>query len=245
MITVKLFGGAKKMFPNYTSHTSETTISKLLYEMIQSLPPNTPTPDTKNILIAVNGVDSSALNGRDTIIHDGDVVSIIPVIHVGSNGLWFEIPPYTVLVFCAKTKTIHLDGMRHTYPTLHIQAINPEYILSESHLRRILEISITSEKNQDILSNNLEIDIIQRLAGTTQISRAIQTAGAAASNTCMVISLGGPDELRQLLRHTQCITMKFSSNEKILQQTFGFAQSHQNAGYNLEDILVECASILR
>lgn len=244
MITVKLFGGAKKTFPNYTPHTSEITISELLRDMVQSLPPSVPTPDIKNILVAINGVDSSALNGRDTIIHDGDVVSIIPVIHGGSDYLWFDIPPYAVLVFCARTDAVRLDEMRHMHPVLRIQAINPEYVLCESHLRRILEVSITSEKNQDILSNNLETDVMQRLAGTTQISRAIQTAGAGAGDTCLVVSLGEPDKLRQLL-HMPRTMMKFSGNEKMLQQTFGFGQPHHDAGYNLEDMLVECASILR
>lgn len=245
MIIIKLLGGAKKTFPQYTPDTSETTISKLLHDMVQNLPPNTPMPDTKNILVAVNGVDSSALDGRDTLIRDGDVVSIIPIIHGGSSGLWFDIPPYVVLVFCARADAINLDEMRQSYPTLRIQAINPQYVLSESHLRRILEISITAEKNKDILSKSLEIDIIQRLAGTTQISRAIQTAGAPANDTCLVISLGESKALRQLLCNVQCTTMKFSGDVERLQHTFGFVQSHQHAGYNLEDILVECASILR
>lgn len=245
MIVVKLLGGAKKTFPKYTPDTSETTISELLHDMVQNLPPNTPIPDTKNILVAINGVDSSVLDGRNTLIRDGDVVSIIPIIHGGSGGLWFDIPPYAVLVFCARTNTINLDTMRQSYPTLRIQAINPQYVLGESHLRRILEISITADKNKDILSNNLETDIIQRLAGTTQISKAIQTAGAPPNDTCLVISLGESGELRQLLYNVQCTTMKFSGNTERLRQAFGFVQQHRHAGYNLEDILVECASILR
>jgi ThiS family. len=34
-------------------------------------------------LIAINGSDSSAMNGKDTIVRNGDIVSIIPVIHGG------------------------------------------------------------------------------------------------------------------------------------------------------------------
>lgn len=245
MITIKLFGGAKKTFPNHTVRASEITISELLHDMIQSLPPETPAPDTKNILIAINGVDSSALAGRDTIIHDGDVVSIIPIIHGGSDVLWFEMPPYTIMVLCARTDTIRLDELRHAHPNLRIQAVNPAYILNESHLRRILEITISSDKNHSILSNSLEIDIIQRLAGTTQISRAIHTAGVMAGDTCIIISLGEPDHLRRLLHSIPYVVMKFSKDHKILYKVSGFAEAHRHAGYSLEDMLIERASILR
>ena len=249
-ISVKLFGGAKKAFPNYAPNVqnrTKVTVSDILQDMVQSLPPDTPVPDTKNVLIAINGVDSSALNGRDTILKDGDVVSIIPVIHGGSDSIRFTIPPYEILAFCAKIDYTSLDKMRQEYPALHIQAINPDYILGESHLRRILEISITSEKNNELLSNTLEIDILQRLAGTTQISRAIKMAGATAStqNTPIIISLGKPDVLRNLLRNVSCEKIKFSKNQKTLEKTFHYTKLHKKAGYALEDILVESASILR
>lgn len=36
-----------------------------------------------NTLVAVNGVEVSALNGEDTNLSDGDVVMLIPVSHGG------------------------------------------------------------------------------------------------------------------------------------------------------------------
>ena len=36
-----------------------------------------------NTLLMVNGVESSALGGQDTVIYDGDEVVLIPVVHGG------------------------------------------------------------------------------------------------------------------------------------------------------------------
>jgi sulfur carrier protein ThiS len=37
-----------------------------------------------NILVAVNGVESSSLGGNDTVIESGDTVTIVTVVHGGS-----------------------------------------------------------------------------------------------------------------------------------------------------------------
>ena len=86
MITIKLIGGAKKSF-NFDQlqiDKSDISIQDLLKLLLESKPKDTPDLDVENILIAVNGSDSSAMQGKSTIIHDGDVVSIIPVIHGGA-----------------------------------------------------------------------------------------------------------------------------------------------------------------
>lgn len=44
-------------------------------------------PETKlkrdNILMVVNGVDSSVLNADELLVRDGDVVTVVPVVHGG------------------------------------------------------------------------------------------------------------------------------------------------------------------
>jgi molybdopterin converting factor small subunit len=85
LITVKFFGGAKKSFgTDLISAKLDGMAIRDLLEHLVSIKPQNPL-DTKNILVAVNGVDTSALNGLDTITHDGDVVSIIPIIHGGNK----------------------------------------------------------------------------------------------------------------------------------------------------------------
>ena len=87
MIVVKFLGGAKKSFNSEKLKISESDISirDLLELLLKLKPKDTSDLDFENILIAVNGSDSSAMEGKSTIVHDGDVVSIIPVIHGGSS----------------------------------------------------------------------------------------------------------------------------------------------------------------
>ena len=58
-------------------------------DILQKLKPEgTPDLDENNILIAVNGVDSSAIDGKATKLKPDDTVSIIPVIHGGTETVF-------------------------------------------------------------------------------------------------------------------------------------------------------------
>jgi len=83
MVTIKFVGGAKKSFSTdqLELDIDGVTIEKLLEILLDIKPKNTPTFDTNNILIAVNGADSSAMEGKKTLIKNSDLISIIPVIH--------------------------------------------------------------------------------------------------------------------------------------------------------------------
>ena len=87
MIHVKLVGGAKKSFLTDTISVDDSDISikQLLDLLLELKPDTTPELDVNNILVAVNGIDSSAMNGGSTIIQKNDQVSIIPLIHGGNN----------------------------------------------------------------------------------------------------------------------------------------------------------------
>ena len=102
MIVVKFLGGAKKSFNSdqLKIDESDIPIRDLLELLLKLKPRDTSDLDFENILIAVNGSDSSAMEGKSTIVRNGDVVSIIPVIHGGSSKkLCFEIEKKTNLHF--------------------------------------------------------------------------------------------------------------------------------------------------
>ena len=75
LITIKLMGGAKKSFSTdkILLEKSNLTINELIKHLIQIKPNNTLEFDTKNLLIAVNGVDSSALQSYNTKVNDNDI----------------------------------------------------------------------------------------------------------------------------------------------------------------------------
>ena len=79
-------GGAKKVFSADSIEIAkiDITIQQLLDLLIAGKPKDNIELDTNNLLIAVNGVDSSALDGYMTKIKNGDIISIIPIIHGGS-----------------------------------------------------------------------------------------------------------------------------------------------------------------
>lgn len=84
LITINMFGGAKKIVgaSSLVFNRSIASISEIL-EFIQKNAIEAKILDLNNILIAVNGIESSALSGNDTIAKTGDVISIVPVVHGG------------------------------------------------------------------------------------------------------------------------------------------------------------------
>ena len=57
------------------------------------------------------------------------------------------------------------------------------------HLKKILSLSINAEKNDILLSNKIETDILMRFAVTLQISNAISSVGIKPSTNFILIAL--------------------------------------------------------
>ncbi len=256
MITLNFTGGAKKWF-NLTQMTIEKndfTIQQLLNYLIEIKPKDTVNFDSKNLLIAVNGIDSSALHGFETKLKSNDFVNIIPVIHGGSNQrIKFKILNQNIELFkCKKTKTIDsdfLDSLRIEFPDLVIQAISSNFILSDEHVKKILSVSILAQKHNLLLSKKLETDILLRFAGTTQISDAIKNLGLAASQNFLLVSLGTNKSLNKLHERILPNLTNSSSytNPKTLGNYFKISKKYIdtiNSKTPLEDLLTEKASIL-
>ena len=158
MVTVKFVGGAKKSFSTdqLELDINDVTIEKLLELLLEIQPKNTPIFDTNNILIAVNGADSSTMEGKMTLIKNSDLISIIPVIHGGSNKKIVITTGKKLIQIVEikgnrKTNVSFLDNLRKEFPTIKLQAISINFILNSYHLRKILLISTKSEKENILL----------------------------------------------------------------------------------------------
>ena len=256
MFIVKFFGGAKKSFLSNELNVDQADISiQNLLEILPSLQPaNTPILDTENVLIAINGSDSSAMEGRDTIIQENDVVSIIPLIHGGSSGkIVFKIFKKNIQVFEIKgQKNIDhkfLEDLRKKYSKLQIQAISSQFILNSNHLEKILLISLESEKKQILLSKKLETDILMRFALTSQISDAIKKVGIKSKSNFILIAIGTQNSLNSLNTEISSISIPLFSknNSSFLKKQFKITKKQIDSIYSnkpLEDILSEKAAIL-
>jgi len=120
---VKLLGGAKKSFSTDTMLFEKNilTLSELINSLIQRKPKDTLEFDIANLLIAVNGIDSSALDGLDTKLEDNDVVSIIPVIHGGTaSRIQFSIMNSNVEIFdMTITRELDIEFLNKLRKNIH------------------------------------------------------------------------------------------------------------------------------
>jgi len=256
MITVKLVGGAKKSFSTEQLHIdkSDITIQKLLDLLLELKPANTPDLDTENILIAINGTDSSAMEGKSTMIKNNDLVSIIPVIHGGSSKkLTYQILNKQIqIIEIMGQKTIDvkfLDNLRKRYPKIQLQAVSSNFILNNYHLKKVLSISLESKKNNILLSKKLETDILMRFALTKQISVAIINAGIKPKTNFILIAIGNKKMLNSIYNELLplLVNLFLKNNDLFLKKYFKITKKQLNSVYSknpLEDILIEKAAIL-
>ena len=256
MFTVKFVGGARKSFltEQLKIDKSDISIQELIDLLLALKPADSPKFDTDNILIAINGSDSSAMDGKYTKIKNNDLVSIIPVIHGGSlKKITFENSKKQIQVIEIKgQKSINvkfIDNLRKKYPKIMLQAISSNFILNNYHLKKIISLSLESKKNDILLSNKLETDILMRFALTTQISDAIKNIGIKPDTNFILIAIGNKKNLNSLYDELLPISVNIFSknNDLYLKKYFKITKKHVDSIYSknpLEDILVEKAAIL-
>ncbi len=257
MITIKLLGGAKKSFSTdkIVLEKNTSTINELIRYLMEIKPKDTLEFDTKNLLIAVNGVDSSALQGYDTKLNSNDEISIIPIIHGGSSRrIQFSVAQSNVeifdMLFDKKFRRDLLDELRNSHKQLIIQAINPQFLLSVQHAKKILAVSLHAKKTNTMLSKKIETDILLRFAATTQISTAIKVAGRKMNMDCLVIAIGKKSSLSRLYSELKPFLNPkplSRNNHTFLKRQFNISK-HQlsvvQSKDSLEDIIVEKATVL-
>lgn len=255
MITIKLLGGAKKSFGTdlISADLDGKTISQLLEHLLSIKPENTLELDTKNILVAVNGIDSSALRGHDTVLSTGDVISIIPIIHGGARRTQFKISDHLIELFDIKYKKNHnykfLDSTREKFPNLILEGISSRCILSPTHAKKIIALSLYAQKYDLLLSKKLQTDILLRFASTTQISDAIKKVGIDTCDEFIMIAIGPKSSLDKLYEYVGAYLKKmdYGKNSAYLQKLFGISKKHLHtitSNSPLEDLLVEKAAVL-
>lgn len=254
MITVRLLGGAKKTFGKdiIAVEFDNITIEKLLEYLLSIKPTNALDLDTKNILVAVNGADSSALQGRNTVLNAGDVVSIIPVIHGGSRQQFKTCEKTLELYNITHQKGKNyafLDEIRKKFLDLTITGVSSQNIVSLSHVNKIAALSLYAEKHGLLLSKKIETDLLLRFAATTQISLAIKILGIEQQDEFTIIAIGAKSSLSKLYDHLKphLKEINYSKNSMHLQKQFKISKKQIDSVISktpLEDLIVEKAAVL-
>lgn len=143
-----------------------------------------------------------------------------------------------------------LDELRNNHKQLIIQAINPQFLLSVQHAKKILAISLHAKKTKTMLSKKIETDILLRFAVTTQISTAIKVAGRKMNMDCLVIAMGKKSSLSRLYSELKPFLNPKSlsrNNHPFLKRQFHVSKNQMSVVQSkdlLEDIIVEKATVL-
>ena len=255
MINVNFIGGARKSFQTDSLEITQNIekISELITYLISQKPENTPDFDGKNLLIAVNGVDSSALAGIDTKLNSNDVVNIIPIIHGGSKtNVSFDVNNHKIGLFelnKSNSNKDYLISLRKKFPKLYLQAISSKFILDKEHAKKIISISINKKLKNQLLSEKLETDLLLRFASTTQINDAIKNVGLSKSQNFILIAIGSKSyqkKLSEIINDDLDVIFK-KNNQNFLKNYFQISSKTLNSIESktpLTDLLVEKASIL-
>ena len=255
MITVNFIGGALKSFQVNSLEISQNlnNVSDLITYLISHKPKNTPIFDGKNLLIAINGIDSSALDGNNTKLNSEDVVNIIPIIHGGSQkNVSFMINSRKIMLFEINKSNSNKDyflSLRKKFPRLQLQAISSKFIFNKEHAKKIITISINQQQKNQLLSDKIETDLLLRFSNTTQINVAIKNVGLSKTQNFILIAMGNKTDLRKLsneIRDELDIIFK-NNNTSFLKKYFQISTQTLNSVESktpLIDLLVEKASIL-
>jgi molybdopterin converting factor small subunit len=60
----------------------QSTVKEIIEEL-KSESRNTKILNEQNLMVSVNGVDSSVTGGKETVIKSGDIITIVTIIHGG------------------------------------------------------------------------------------------------------------------------------------------------------------------
>lgn len=257
MITIKLLGGAKKSFSTDKLEINDDSISiyKLIDILQELIPKNLPRLDITNMLIAINGVDSSTLEGLETVIKDGDVISIIPIIHGGNmKRIQFSVLQTKIELIGIQNNSDDpikfLEDLRRKHTDLIIQGIHSTYVLNLEHAKKVITISLAAQKTDSMLSNKLETDLLMRFACTRQISEAIHKVGIKRKESFILIVIGEKQTLDKLyfsLGNLLTSRIFIKSNSNFLKKEFKISiKQLQSVTSNtpLEDLLAEKSAVL-
>jgi len=179
MITIRLLGGAKKAVGRSAVEFDMPSAS--VTEILRFLADHSADPrffQPNNLIVAVNGVDSGALQGQQTLAKSGDIVTIVTVVHGGKD--------YTMdgnqLSIVGITKVVEdvgslVDRLRAQHKDVSIQSLNAEAVFGTDHLLGVLKVTLEAAKRKIMIANRRETELLLRLACTGQISEAIKRAG--------------------------------------------------------------------
>jgi tRNA threonylcarbamoyladenosine modification (KEOPS) complex Cgi121 subunit/molybdopterin converting factor small subunit len=254
MITIRLLGGARKALGGRASVPFEKPRAKVseILRFLQENASDANQLNPANLIVAINGVDSGALEGQDSEVSNGDTVTVVTVVHGGSvethEGVF-------VAIVATKTPEVKdvgtfLDELRKDHAGVHIQMLNAESVFGLEHISRVISIVMEAKRRGIMIANKPETELLLRLACTRQISEAISRVGVKqGSSSCFVAFSEDDSKLASLLplinarlHPDESVLRPTATKETLLVKRIGI--NPKTIGNELLDHLVEKAAIL-
>jgi tRNA threonylcarbamoyladenosine modification (KEOPS) complex Cgi121 subunit/molybdopterin converting factor small subunit len=253
MITIRLLGGAKKAVGGKASlelEKSDASVLEIL-RFLQDLAVEPRLLRRENLIIAINGADSSALSGKDPVAKSGDVVTIVTVVHGGS----VRRARRAIVVKGVAPMSSNMDpgqvidGMREANRRLSIQIMAADAVFGFEHAHRIAQMALEAESRKIMLAKRVETDLLLRLACTNQISEAIARAGLKKGKSACIVALSSGRENRDFEKWLQkAFEVDDSALDQTMKKKIGLSKmlgiSASCGNDYLLDCLVERAAIL-
>jgi len=115
-----------------------------------------------------------------------------------------------------------LEFLRSKFPNLSIQIVTDETVYNIEHLRWTIRQSWFAKDRGVMLAKRVELDLLMRIAGASQISEAIKIAGAKENIPFYMACIGAQSEVRELAEflREKCELMEFrkAGNKEVLQR---------------------------
>jgi molybdopterin synthase sulfur carrier subunit len=221
MITIRLLGGAKKAVgkPAVNLDRPYALVSDIL-DFLTTISAEPRLLQRSNLIITLNDVDSASLHGHNTMVKSGDTVTIVTVVHGGTDCM---LNSYHLSITGVRRITHNpgklLDMLRAQHSNVSIQAINANSVYGEEHVRGVLRIALEAEKRKIMITDRCETELLIRLTGTNQIAEAIRRAGLKKDAAgCFIAFSQDIDSLRQFERQ---IKNEFDLNDSVLKPSEG------------------------
>ena len=91
-----------------------------------------------------------------------------------------------------------LEDLRKEFPKIAIQILSADAVYNPEHLKWVVRQSWLAKERGIMLAKRVELDILMRVAVSSQISDAIEIAGAKRNHRFIVIGIGAENELQNL-----------------------------------------------
>jgi len=178
MIAIRLLGGAKKAVgkPSVDLDRPSASVADIL-SFLAGISTDARLLQPNNLIVAVNGVDSAALQGRDTMAKTGDIVTIVTVVHGGTLAIDSNHVAIIGVQKISGDAGKLVDRLRAGNKGVLMQAVNAGAVYGEEHLLGVLRVTLEAEKRKVMIVNKIETEFLLRLACVNQIAEAIRRAG--------------------------------------------------------------------